>query len=117
MVIHLNNRDNETEVYHEDNSFNNQGIETLLTKIKEMFKLDEIKTNDFFYVSNLEQLTKIENCKKNIIDLKQGLINNIPIDMLEQDLKNIWQTLGEVIGETYTEELLDNIFKNFCVGK
>ena len=98
-------------------TINNQGIETLLTKIKEMFKLDEIKTNDFFYVSNLEQLTKIENCKKNIIDLKQGIINNIPIDMLEQDLKNIWQTLGEVIGETYTEELLDNIFKNFCVGK
>ena len=37
--------------------------------------------------------------------------------MLEIDLKNIWQTLGEIIGETYTEELLDNLFKDFCVGK
>ena len=65
----------------------------------------------------IDQLTKIENCKKSIEDIKKGLENNLPIDMLEIDLKNIWQTLGEVIGETYTEELLDNLFQNFCVGK
>ncbi len=94
-----------------------EGIEDLIQKIKEMFKLQELDTNDFYYVSNIEQLNKIEKSKQSITDLKEGLKNNLPIDMLEIDLKNIWQTLGEVIGETYTEELLDNLFKNFCVGK
>ena len=99
------------------NTIDENGIDSLINKIKEMFSLEQIETNNFYYVSNIEQLTKIEKTKQSIIDIKQGLENNIPIDMLEIDLKNIWQTLGEVIGETYTEELLDNLFKNFCVGK
>ncbi len=37
--------------------------------------------------------------------------------MLEMDLKSIWTNLGLIIGESYDEELLDNLFKNFCVGK
>ena len=49
--------------------------------------------------------------------LKLGEEQDLPIDMLEIDLKNIWTILGEIIGETYTEELLDNLFKDFCVGK
>lgn len=36
--------------------------------------------------------------------------------MIEIDLKNIWTILGEIIGETYTDELLDNLFRDFCVG-
>lgn len=96
---------------------NETGLESLIKKIKEMFSLEEIETNDFCYVSNIEQLSKIEKSKENIISIKEGLQNNTPIDLIEVDLKNIWQTLGEVIGETYTEELLDNLFKNFCVGK
>ena len=99
------------------NTQEEQGLEPLKEKIKELFKLDKIKTNDFYYVSTIEQLQKIENCKQNITSIKEGLKNNQPVDIIEIDLKIIWQTLGEVIGETYTEELLDNLFKNFCVGK
>ena len=93
------------------------GLENLTNKINELFSLEQIETDNFCYVTNIEQLKRIENCKTNIKDIKEGLANEIPIDMLEIDLKNIWQTLGEVIGETYTEELLDNLFKDFCVGK
>ena len=99
------------------NTQEEQGLEPLKEKIKELFQLDKIKTNDFYYVSTIEQLQKIENCKQNITSIKEGLKNNQPVDIIEIDLKIIWQTLGEVIGETYTEELLDNLFKNFCVGK
>ena len=99
------------------NTQEEQGLEPLKEKITELFKLDKIKTNDFYYVSTIEQLQKIENCKQNITSIKEGLKNNQPVDIIEIDLKIIWQTLGEVIGETYTEELLDNLFKNFCVGK
>ena len=99
------------------NTVEENGIESLLNKINEIYKLEQIETNDFYYVSNLEQLNRIKQTRNNIKDIKRGLEESIPIDMLEIDLREIWQTLGEVIGETYTEELLDNLFKNFCVGK
>ena len=82
-----------------------------------MFNFEEIDTNDFTYVSSLEQINKIESAKQSIKDIEKGLEDNLAIDMLEIDLKNIWQILGEVTGKIYTEELLDNLFKNFCVGK
>lgn len=99
------------------NTIEENGIESLLKKISEIYRLEQIETNDFYYLSNLEQLNRLKNTRKNIKDIKQGLEDNQPIDMLEIDLREIWQTLGEIIGETYTEELLDNLFKNFCVGK
>ena len=40
-----------------------------------------------------------------------------PIDIIELDLKECWSTLGEIIGETYTDELIDEIFSRFCLGK
>lgn len=99
------------------NTQEENGLKPLTDKIKELFNLEKLKTNDFYYVSTIEQLQKIENCKENITSIKNGLKSQNPIDIIEIDLKVIWQTLGEVIGETYTEELLDNLFKNFCVGK
>ena len=99
------------------NTKDDEELSKLIEKIKELYNLDQIETDDFYYISNINQVKKIENTKNSIKDIKEGLENNIPIDMLEIDLKNIWQTLGEVIGETYTEELLDNLFKDFCVGK
>lgn len=99
------------------NTIEENGIESLLNKISEIYKLEQLETNDFYYVSSLEQLNRIKHTRENIKDIKKGLKEQLPIDMLEIDLKQIWQTLGEIIGETYTEELLDNLFKNFCVGK
>ena len=122
-IIVLNKTDLKTNINIENqeivktNTTKENGLKELTDKIKELFKLEEIKTNDFYYVSTIEQLQKIKNCKQNIISIKEGLKEELPIDMIEIDLKAIWQTLGEVIGETYTEELLDNLFKNFCVGK
>ena len=42
---------------------------------------------------------------------------DLPIDMIELDLRNVWETLGEIIGATYDEELLDQLFSRFCLGK
>ena len=41
----------------------------------------------------------------------------MPIDFIEMDLREIWNILGEIIGETYTEELIDELFSRFCLGK
>ena len=121
IVVNKTDLEKKLEIKDENivytNTIEEAGIETLLNKITEMYKLEQIETNDFYYVSTLEQLNKIKSTRNNIKDIKKGLKENISIDMLEIDLREIWQTLGEVIGETYTEELLDNLFKNFCVGK
>ena len=99
------------------NTLTEDGIDNLKDKIKELFNLDEITTSDFTYVSTIEQLNRLEEAKQSLNDIKKGLDENLPIDMIEIDIKNIWQILGEIIGETYTEELLDQLFKDFCVGK
>lgn len=99
------------------NTLNDDGIKELKEKIKEMFNLDKIETKDYNYVSNINQLRKIEEAKNSIENIRQNIENNLPIDIIEIDLKYIWDVLGEVIGETYQEELLDNLFSKFCVGK
>ena len=121
IVLNKSDLNNNINIQEENivytNTIDNNGIEPLLNKITEIYNFGEIETNDFYYVSSIEQLNKIKETRNNIESIKKGLKEGLPIDMLEIDLKQIWTTLGEVIGETYTEELLDNIFKNFCVGK
>ena len=94
-----------------------EGIETLKDKITELFKLEEIKKNDYNYITNVRQISKIKECLKRIDDIKESLNNEVPLDMIEIDLRDIWDILGEIIGESYTEELLDELFSKFCVGK
>ena len=94
-----------------------EGIDTLKDKITELFKLEEIKKNDYNYITNVRQISKIKECLKRIDDIKESLDNEVPLDMIEIDLRDIWNILGEIIGESYTEELLDELFSKFCVGK
>lgn len=94
-----------------------EGIDTLKDKITELFKLEEIKKQDYNYITNVRQISKIKECLKRIDDIKESLNNEVPLDMIEIDLRDIWDILGEIIGESYTEELLDQLFSKFCVGK
>ena len=96
---------------------NNIGIDNLKNRIKELFNLEQIDAYDMTYLSSARSISLLKRCLKSIESVKEGLKNNLPIDMIEIDLKEIWNTLGEIIGEVYTEKLLDHIFKNFCLGK
>jgi len=108
----LNNR----EVIY-TNTIDLNGIDSLKEKISTMFKLEEIKKKDYNYITNARQIAKIKECLKHINDVKESLSNDIPLDIIEIDLREIWNILGEIIGESYTEELLDELFSKFCVGK
>lgn len=99
------------------NTIKETGIDTLKAKIIEMFNLGKIDYNDYNYLSNINSIKTLENVNKNLLSAEKALNNKEEIDMIEIDLKKAWQLLGEIIGETYTEELLDNLFQNFCVGK
>jgi len=93
------------------------GIDELKKKIKEMFHLDKIKKSDYNYITNTRQIAKLKECLSKIKDIEISINNDIPLDMIEFDLREIWNILGEIIGESYTEELLDELFSKFCVGK
>ena len=93
------------------------GINSLKEKIIEMFKLGQIETLDYTYFSNARQLSLAKKALESLISAKTGAENNSPIDMIEIDIKNAFDSLGEIIGENYSDEILDNLFKNFCVGK
>ena len=98
-------------------SASNNDIEPLLNKINEIFKIDEIVNSDMTYLSNIRTINLLKKAKKASIDLIESLDNNIPIDMLEIDIKNILDYLGEITGQKYDDELIDRLFKNFCLGK
>ena len=91
------------------------GLDKLKNKIISMFKLDEISADMNIFV-NADDLAKIKKCIE-LINKINSSIDFMEIDMIEIDLREINDILGSIIGESYDEELLDTIFKNFCLGK
>ncbi len=96
---------------------NNEGISLIKERIIEMFNLESFETEDVTYLTNARSLATMHNIKEHIILIKEGLKNNHYIDMIEIYLKEIWSLLGSIIGETYENELLDQLFSQFCLGK
>ena len=98
-------------------TINNNGLEELKQTIKKLFKLENIETSDFTYVTSAKDVAILKDCLDSINDIKESLKNNLSIDILEIDIKNIWNLLGEIVGETYEDELIDYLFSHFCLGK
>ena len=95
----------------------NKGIDDLKNKIIELFNLNSLETKDPTYLSNTRSLSILKRCLSAIKEVEKGLINDMPIDMIELDIKNIWEELGKINGTSYEEELLDEMFSRFCLGK
>lgn len=95
----------------------NQGIEQLKNKIIEIFNISQITSNDPTYLSNTRSISILEECLNLINNVEESLKNNSPIDMIELDIKAIWEKLGTINGTTYEDELLDEMFSRFCLGK
>ena len=93
------------------------GIEELKNRIINMFNINEIETKDPTYLSNTRSISILKKCLKRVKDIEEALNKNVPIDMIELDIKKIWEELGTINGSTYEEELLDEMFKRFCLGK
>ncbi len=96
---------------------NNSGIEELKSKIIEIFNISQIENQDLTYLSNARSISILSSCLDAINEVEKGVKNNQPIDMIELDIKDIWQKLGTINGTTYEEELLDEMFSRFCLGK
>ena len=93
------------------------GINDLKETIKEIFNLEKIITDDINYSFNSRSIGLLEKSKDKIVAAINAINDNYPVDIVELEIKSAWEILGEIIGETYTEELLDNLFSRFCLGK
>ena len=93
------------------------GKDELLNMIKELFSLNEIETGDFTYLSNARQISLIKEALKLCLEIKYQNEQNTPVDLIQIDLQNLWEKLGEITGDAYKDELLDEIFSKFCLGK
>lgn len=99
------------------NTNNLEGIDNLKDKIKEMFNLEQISTKDYNYLTNVRQISLAKNAYQKLIDVENALKENLPVDMIEIDLRDCFDILGEITGKTYSDEIIDNLFERFCVGK
>ncbi len=99
------------------NTVSDNGLDNLLVAIKNKLNLDSIVNKDMSYLSNIREITLVNKANDALNSAKKSLEEELPIDVIEIDLKRAWEYLGEIIGDAYEDELVDNIFSNFCLGK
>ncbi len=114
-TIDLSSISNETII--KGSTMNPDGLNELKDKIKEMFNFQQIKSKDYNYISNAREKALIASALKSIDAAITSSKNQVPLEMVAVDLKDAFDFLGEVIGISYREELLDELFSKFCLGK
>ena len=126
VIVVINKSDLERKINLDDIKYQNivytntidlNGINSLKEKIVELFNLNELEQQDYTYLSNVRQISLAKEAYQILEEVDNGIKNEVPVDMIEIDIKRAWEKLGEIIGETYTEELIDQLFSQFCLGK
>ena len=94
-----------------------EGIDKLYEEISNMLKLKDIGNDEEIIVSNLRHKSLIINSKNNLKKAKETIENNMPIDVISSYMKEIIEELGKITGQSVTEEVINEIFSKFCLGK
>ena len=94
-----------------------EGINTLYEEIKKMFNLENIASNGELIVSNTRHKSAIINARKNLEEALKAIDSNMPIDIISGNIREILVELGKITGETVTEDVINEIFSKFCLGK
>ena len=95
----------------------NEGIEDLENKIIEMFNDGYIEANNDNIITNIRHRDIINKAIKSLESSLHDMESGVPIDCFEVDLRNAWEILGEITGETVDDDVLNKIFSDFCIGK
>ena len=126
LIVYINKNDlekkiNEKEINSKNiiygNTLEYKNLNNLKDKIRELFNLGEIETSNLNYLSNSRQISLVKKSIEVLNNCLEQINNNVEIDLLAIDIKECYDLLGEIIGSTYKDELLDEIFSNFCLGK
>ena len=98
-------------------TFDNDMIEKLKDKISSIFDLKSIAESNYTYISNARQIALLNKSLSIIDEIENAVNNDLEVDMIEIDVKRLWETLGEITGEVGSDDLLNEIFSKFCLGK
>ncbi|MFP4479014.1 MAG: tRNA uridine-5-carboxymethylaminomethyl(34) synthesis GTPase MnmE [Candidatus Izemoplasmatales bacterium] len=112
-----NKLDLEDESVINISAIKNEGIDQLSQAVKKLFIDEKILNSDKALLSNIRHIGKFKEVKKALEDAKQAALDQIPIDFVEIDLRKAWANLGEITGQSTADDLLDNLFSKFCLGK
>lgn len=93
------------------------GIDKLKHEIEEMFFYGKIDRNDQVYITNARHKTALEQAQRSLLLVKQSIEANLPEDFYSIDLMDAYEALGRVIGEAVEDDLVNEIFSKFCMGK
>ncbi len=98
-------------------SAKDKDINELIQKIKNMFELGQITSGQEDILANARQIQLLEKANQSLNNAIEAMENQIPTDLIVTDLYNSWENLKEILGERAKEDLLDELFKRFCIGK
>ena len=129
-IILLNKSDLNSKINENDGRFtsitenilrisalNKYGIDELYEKIAELFNLSEINLDNEILITNIRHKNIISKSLENVNKAKEALEINMPIDIITIYIKEILEDLGEITGEVVTEDIINEIFSKFCLGK
>ncbi|WP_151733341.1 tRNA uridine-5-carboxymethylaminomethyl(34) synthesis GTPase MnmE [Paenibacillus tengchongensis] len=94
-----------------------EGLDKLEEAISALFFGGKLESGDLTYVSNVRHIALLKKARKSLQDAYEAADMLVPIDMIQIDVRLAWEQLGEIIGDTAADSLLDQIFSQFCLGK
>lgn len=123
-IIVINKKDLDSKMDKENlndyiliSSFDENDISKLENKIKEVCKLGDLNNIDATYIGNARQIAKLKEAKKSLQESIDALDNNMPIDIAGISIKEAWLRLGEILGEENADDMINELFSRFCLGK
>ena len=99
------------------NTVEPDGLNKLKEKIIELFNLNEIKNKNYNFLSNARDISLVKKSLNSIIQAINSVKEFVPYEMIASDIAEAYSNLSEIVGDTTDESVIDEMFKNFCVGK
>ena len=93
------------------------GIDQIAAQIKQLFFQGIETSQTTAVVTNARQVGLLQQAQQSLADVMSGIQAQMPIDLVQIDMTNCWNTLGEITGETAPDELITQLFSQFCLGK
>lgn len=94
-----------------------QGINALEKALTDLFFQEELMSENNTLVSNARHIQLLKQAKSSLTEAREALDLDMPLDMVQIDVTRTWELLGEIIGDTASESLIDQLFSQFCLGK
>ncbi len=121
-IIVMNKNDLENKnTFNEEviniSTYNKEDIYKLEKEIIKVCSIKEINNLDATYIGNARQISKIKEALNAIKEALKGIEFGYPIDIINIDITKAWVSLGEIIGQVSSDDLINNLFTNFCLGK